>query len=150
MILDLAQSRAQSGDYEQAIATAELIEEDIPTLYPKAQRMVSQWQSAVGIDDSSQNSQTIIEAAKRDITIQPDQAFPYNRGIGKLRDINPGEPQYEEAQQLIDEWSQKILDIATARASRGDRQLAIDTAQYVPYDTAAYGAAQDAIKRWKQ
>ena len=51
---------------------------------------------------------------------------------------------------MIDEWSQKILDIATARARRGDRQLAIDTAQYVPYDTAAYAAAQDAIKRWNQ
>ena len=101
----------------------------------------------MGVDSSSQ---AIIDAAKVDITRFPDQAFPYNRGIGKLREIDSDEPLYGEAQRLIDEWSQEILNIATNRAQQGDTQLAIDTAKYVPQDTAAYRDALAAIDKWSQ
>ena len=147
VILDLAKSRAQSGEYEKAIATVSLIEDDLPLLYPKAQRLLTGWQQDVGVDDSSRS---IINAAKADITKFPNQAFPYNRGIGKLRDIEPDDPLYGEAQDLMNEWSQQILAIAVARAQQGDIQHAIDTAQYVPQDTAAYQASLDAIEKWSQ
>ena len=147
VILDLAKSRAQSGEYEKAIATVSLIEDDLPLLYPKAQRLLTGWQQEVGVDDSSRS---IINAAKADITKFPNQAFPYNRGIGKLRDIEPDDPLYREAQGLMDEWSQQILAIANDRAQQGDIQLAINTAQYVPKDTSAYQASLAAIEKWSQ
>ena len=148
VILDLAKSRAQSGQYEKAIATVSLIEEqDLPVLYPKAQTLLEDWQNVMGVDGSSQE---IIDAAKVDIRRFPNQAFPYNRGIGKLREIEPDEPLYNEAQRLIGEWSQEILNIAKNRAQQGNIPLAIDTAKYVPQDTAAYQDAVAAIDKWSE
>ncbi|NET11069.1 MAG: hypothetical protein F6K16_41575 [Symploca sp. SIO2B6] len=144
-ILDLAKSRAISGEYAEAIAAAQLIEIDFPTLYQQAQALIKDWEQ---YEDTGASHQEMIETVRS--TIRGDSASSYNRAIGRLRSIQLGQPKYEEAQQLIDEWSWEILDIANWRATRGNFYPAIDAASLVPEGTAAYQDAKDAIAEWRQ
>ncbi|MGK7891898.1 MAG: caspase family protein, partial [Leptolyngbyaceae cyanobacterium] len=60
IILDLAKARAQSGEYEQAIGAASLIEPDIPGVYQQAQTLIQTWQQYV---DTGVSNQEVIDGA---------------------------------------------------------------------------------------
>jgi hypothetical protein len=92
-------------------------------------------------------SQKILENAQAQI--DPGQASSYWRAIEQVRQIDPNQPLYTEAQEAIARWSQAILDLAQRRADNGQIQFAIDAAQLVPETSPAYETAQQRIAVWE-
>jgi hypothetical protein len=122
-----------------------MVPQDDPSVYAKAQQKIQQW----GILTQQQRqNQGLIQAAKKQI--QPNQANSYRRAIATLRKIPSGQPGYNTAQNLIEQWSRTIYLMAQSRAWRGNYQAAIQTAAFVPTGTTSSDAAQKAIAKWQQ
>ncbi|HLO87766.1 MAG TPA: caspase family protein [Nostocaceae cyanobacterium] len=143
MIFDLAKERAQQKQYSDAIAAAQLVAPDEP-IYPQAQAAISQWQQEA---KQYLSNLTLLDAANA--LIKPGQASSYNRAIDVAKKVPPGQPGYDIAQKSINQWSEKILELAKNRAAQGDFSAAIATAALVPEVTTAYEDAQDAIQKWQ-
>jgi uncharacterized caspase-like protein len=143
MILDLAEGRAKEKEYTNAIAAAQLVSPN-QALYPQAQAAIRQWQLEA---QQYVGNQTVLEAAQA--LIRPGQASTYNRAIEVARRVPPGQPGFESAQKLINQWSETILELAKSRAERGNIAAAIETATLVPEVTAVYEDAQEAIQKWQ-
>jgi hypothetical protein len=144
MILELAQAQAKQGKYENAIATAQLITKKEP-LHTQAQTVIQKWQLEA---KQYVSNKTLLDAATA--LIIPEQASTYNRAIEVAKKIQKGQPGFEIAQTSINQWSEKILDLAKIRATQGDFNAAVATAILVPKVTIAYEDAQDAIQKWQQ
>ena len=140
IILDIAEGRATSGNLDGAIAAAKVMPYDNAEFYQKAQERVAFWQQR-------QQSRNIITAAQA--IPRTGQASSYQQGIVKLREVPIEHPEYETAQRLADEWSDRIFSIAQARAAQGRPEAAIQAAVLVPAGTTAYEPTQQAIKRWQ-
>lgn len=82
--------------------------------------------------------------------IKPNQASGYSQAIVIAQKIPSKDPQYNQAKKEIDGWSQKILDIANARAKQGNYTEAVSAAQLVPTNVNVSGKAKDAIQDWKE
>lgn len=145
VILDLAEGRAKQGNFQAAIAAAQLVPKDNPSLYTKAQKQIEQWQV---LFKQQQKNQAIIQAARQEV--ERYQASSYNRAISILRQVPPAQPGYIEAQELISQASRTIYLIANSRAARGNFEQGIETAALVPKDTPNYQDAQKAIARWRK
>ena len=140
VILDLAQGRAANGDFDDAIAAAGLVPQDQGSIYAQAQAEIQQWQQ------QKVNRQILQDAQAR---LQPDQATSFEEAIKLAQQVPAGTPEYEVAQQRIDQWSGDILVIARARAADGQLPGAIAAAELVPPGTSAYDQAQEEIQRWQ-
>lgn len=143
IILEIAQNRAQKGDYSQAIAAAKLIGEDFPN-YLQARTAIEDWMIKAKL---YRRNQTLIDAAKN--LIKTGQASTYNRAIEVAKTVGKDQPGYEEALESINNWSQEILAIAKQRAARGQFKSAIAAANLVPENTNSYNEAQTAIQEWQ-
>ncbi|HEY9691549.1 MAG TPA: caspase family protein [Oculatellaceae cyanobacterium] len=144
VILDLASSRAQQGNFAGAIAAAKLIEPNLP-VYVESQSAIATWQQ---LAQQQRTNKIILQAAKK--LIVPGQASSYNRAITAAAQVPPNQPVYFQAQKSIKQWSQQIYLIAQSRALEGELQNAIATATLVPPNTPTYQVAQKAINKWKQ
>ncbi len=144
VILDLAQARANTGEYEDAIASARLIPPSQEDAYAQAQQFIQQWQQNITQTSATQDA---IEQASA--LIQPDQASSYNDAIAQLRRIQPDQPGYEAVRAQINQWSKDILQIAYARLNDGDVYKAINAAALVPDDAEVYLEAREAIEGWR-
>ncbi len=140
VILDVAEGRATSGNLDSAIAAASVMPYDNAEFYQKAKDRIAFWKQR-------QNSRVIIAAAQQ--IPRSGQASSYQKGIVKLREVSIEHPEYETAQRLADEWSQRIFSIAQARAAQGRLREAVQAAVLVPAGTSAYEPTQQAIKRWQ-
>ncbi|MEL6940949.1 MAG: hypothetical protein AAFO84_17355, partial [Cyanobacteria bacterium J06598_1] len=140
IILDIAEGRATSGNLSGAIAAANVMPYDNAELHQKAKERIVFWQQR-------EQSRGIIQAAQA--IPRSGQASSYQKGIVKLAEVSIEHPEYETAQRLSDEWSDRIFSIAQARAAQGRRQAAIQAAVLVPAGTTAYEPTQQAIKRWQ-
>jgi hypothetical protein len=140
VILDLAAGRAAQGNLNSAIAAAQLVPRDRPEVYSAAQQSIARWQQ-------QQTNQNILQQARS--AIRRNQASSYNRAITIARQIPANQPLHNEAQQLVGEWSQAILDLARSRANQGQLNSAVQTAALVPANTPAHAAAQEAIASWR-
>jgi hypothetical protein len=143
MILELAQAQAKQRKYETAVATAQLITKKEP-LYSQAQTVIQKWQLEA---KQYVSNKALLDAAKA--LIIPEQASTYNRAIEVTKKIPKGQPGFEIAQTSINQWSEKILNLAKTRATQGDFTAAIATAKLVPEVTIAYEDAQDVIQKWQ-
>lgn len=142
-ILDIAKSRALEGKITAAIAAAKLVPDDRPVLYKEAQLLINNWQKS----SSPQFNQEILQKAKK--LAKGEQASAYNQAIALVSKITNGE-EYKEAQQLINQWSEKILQLAQTRAEKKQYKQAIQAASLVPEKTPTYSAAQKAITEWQK
>lgn len=140
IILDIAEGRATNGNLADAIAAARIMPYDNAQLYQKAQERIVFWQQR-------QRSQETIAQARA--IPESGQASSYQKGIVKLQEVPIEHPEYETAQRLADDWSERIFSIAQARAAQGRQQAAVQAAILVPAGTAAYEPAQQAIRRWQ-
>jgi hypothetical protein len=140
VILDLASGRAAEGNLPAAIAAAQLIPPERQALYAQAQERIQVW-------EQRQRSRDLIRDAQQ--IPRSGQASSYQQGILVLQQIPTGQPEYQTAQALIDDWSQKMLSIAQARAAQGKTSEAINAATLIPKGTAAYDQAQADITRWQ-
>ncbi|MEO0759675.1 MAG: caspase family protein [Cyanobacteria bacterium J06648_16] len=140
VILDMAEGRAAGGNLEGAIAAAQLVPTDQETVSRQAQQRIAFWQQR-------QRSRRIIQEAQG--IPRTGQASTYQEAIFLLQQVPAGQPEYASAQGLIDEWSQKMLSIARARAAQGRNEAAAQAAALIPKGTAAYDQAQTDIQRWR-
>jgi hypothetical protein len=144
MILDLAEGRAKQRQYASAIAAARLITKD-EAPYAKAQAAINLWRLE---GKQYVSNKTLLDAANA--LIKSGQASTYNRAIEVAKKVPADQPGFDTAQKSINNWSEKILDLAKRRATEGERNAAIATAALVPEETAAYEDAQDAIQKWQK
>ncbi|MEH1944042.1 MAG: caspase family protein [Nostoc sp.] len=144
MILDLAEGRAKQRQYASAIAAARLIAKD-EAPYAKAQAAINLWRLE---GKQYVSNKTLLDAANG--LIKSGQASTYNRAIEVAKKVPPGQPGFDTAQKSINNWSEKILDLAKRRAAEGELNAAIATAALVPEETGAYEDAQDAIQKWQK
>ncbi|MEH2170934.1 MAG: caspase family protein [Nostoc sp.] len=144
MILDLAEGRAKQRQYASAIAAARLITKD-EAPYAKAQAAINLWRLE---GKQYVSNKTLLDAANA--LIKSEQASTYNRAIEVAKKVPSGQPGFDTAQKSINNWSEKILDLAKRRATEGERNAAIATAALVPEETGAYEDAQDAIQKWQK
>ncbi|MBK4732701.1 caspase family protein [Oxynema sp. CENA135] len=142
VILDIAISRAQQGNYEGAVAAGNLVPKDRPQLQKEVQVRMPEWERQA---QTAEKNREILQEAQS--LVRRGQASSYNRAIALARQITPGQPQYEQARTLIERWSDTILQIAQYRASRRRFSTATQAAQLVPQDTAAYPAAKELLER---
>ncbi|MEO1620513.1 MAG: caspase family protein [Cyanobacteria bacterium J06632_3] len=140
IILDIAEGRATSGDLDGAIAAANVMPPDNAEFRQKAEDGIAFWQQR-------QRSREIIAEAQQ--IPKSGQASTYQQGIVKLREVPIEHPEYETAQRLADDWSERIFSIAQARAAQGRSRAAIQAAILVPAGTTAYEPTQQAIRRWQ-
>ncbi|MEA5420788.1 caspase family protein [Spirulina sp. CCNP1310] len=145
VILDLAKGRANQGQFDGAIAAAQLIPANQTAAYAAAQQSIGQWTQNAVIQ--KENAEKIREARR---LIRYTQASSFLQGINLLKTIPQGQPGYQQAQELIRLWQEQIYLIANSRAARGDFEQAIATARLVPTDAPSHAAAQTAISRWER
>ena len=145
VILDLAEGRAKQGQFDKAMATAQLVPQDNQSIYNQTQQAMASWREKAQV----QRTNNIIIQGARGL-IKPGQASSYNLAIRAARKVPPNQPGFAEAQQLISQWSQTIYQTAQSRASQGRLDDAIQTAALVPENTPAYTPAQKAIVQWKK
>lgn len=132
----------QASDFVEAIKSARRIRKDQP-LYDEAQADIERWSRV--ILDMAQG-----RAERGNNGSTPTAAGNYNSAIATALLVPTDQAEvYNQAQQAIALWSQKILDLANDRAGDDNLNLAIQTAQLVPPNTPAYGAAQEAIAKWQ-
>lgn len=145
VILDLAQGRAASQNFAEAIATAKLVPDDDPVIYKTTQQAIASWQLMA---QQYPKNQAVIQEAKAQL--QSNQASSYRRGINILSKIPPNQPGYTQAQKLIEQWSRTIYLIAQSRASQGKLENAIETVALIPSGTSSFESAQKVLLKWKQ
>ncbi|MGF1512132.1 MAG: hypothetical protein ACFB5Z_00320 [Elainellaceae cyanobacterium] len=143
-VIDLAEARAQSGNYVDAIGAARLIPPSVAVVHERAQARIQQWEQQLGQGSTQQSLLASAEAL-----IQPNQASSYNEAIAHLRLIERRDADYAQAQDLIDRWSSDILDLAHGRAYEGRFTSAISAASLVPQDATVYVDAREAIADWQ-
>jgi hypothetical protein len=140
VILDLAEGRAATGNFDGAIAAASLVPADQADTYAQAQSSVQHWQQRKTNRQLLQQAQAML---------QPDQATSFKDAIALAQQIPADFPEYAVAQERISQWSQDILVIARARAAAGDLPGAMAAAERVPPNTSAYDQAQQEIQTWQ-
>ena len=143
-ILDIANGRAARGDFQGAIGAAKLMPDVNEPVYNQSKEAIAQWEE---LSKSQKVNAALLSAAKRQI--KRGAASSYSKGIQQANKIQPGQPKYEEAQQLIGEWSETILKIAQLRGSQGKLKEAVEAASLVPSGTKSYQQAQKNIANWK-
>ena len=143
-ILDIANGRAARGDFQGAIGAAKLMPDVNGPVYNQSKEAIAQWEE---LSKSQTVNAALLSAAKGQI--KRGAASSYSKGIQQANKIQPGEPKYEEAQQLIGQWSETILKIAQLRGSQGKLKEAVEAASLVPSGTKSYQQAQKNIANWK-
>lgn len=143
-ILDIANGRAARGDFQGAIGAAKLMPDVNEPVYNQSKEAIAQWEE---LSKSQKVNAALLSAAKGQI--KRGAASSYSKGIQQANQIQPGEPKYEEAQQLIGQWSETILKIAQLRGSQGKLKEAVEAASLVPSGTKSYQQAQKNIANWK-
>lgn len=143
-ILEIAQSRANSGNFQSAINAAKLVPNLNEPIYTQAQDAISKWETSAKREQV--NNETLKKAQGK---ITRGLASSYNQAIDLASEVKPTDPKYDQAQQLIREWSDVIFKIAQLRASQGRYPQAVEAAKLVPPNTPSYQDAQNAIADWK-
>ncbi|MBE9152536.1 hypothetical protein, partial [Coleofasciculus sp. LEGE 07092] len=59
-------------------------------------------------------------------------------------------PLYSEAQRMLEEWSEVILNIAQQKINQGDQSNAVEIASQVPVSSPLYPEAQAQIATWQK
>ncbi len=145
-VVDLAEARAQVGNYVDAIGAAQLIPPTVAAVYPRAQERIQQWQQQ--LSQGGRPGQRSLVASAEAI-IKPSQASSYSEAIAHLRLVQRRDADYDQAQVLFERWSNNILDLAYERAYEGQLSSAIEAAALVPQDSSVYVEAREAIADWQ-
>ena len=143
-ILDIANGRAARGDFQGAIGAAKLMPDVNGPVYNQSKEAIAQWEE---LSKSQNVNAALLSAAKGQI--KRGAASSYSKAIQQANKIQPDQPKYEEAQQLIGQWSETILKIAQLRGSQGKLKEAVEAASLVPSGTKSYQQAQKNIANWK-
>lgn len=132
----------QAADFVDAINTARQIAPNEPQ-YREAQQYINRWSSIIldmaqGRADRRNDSSTSIAANNFNAAIRTAQMIPAEGSA------------YKPAQDAIAHWSQRLFDLAQARASEGMYDVAIQTVETIPPEAPIYEAVQAAIAEWRE
>lgn len=137
--LDRARDLANAGDLPSAIATAGQITSG-RALSGEAQAAIDEWQGQMRARENWKRAREVA------VTGTPEALAEAIRIANRLPD---GSALRSDANVAIDQWSQQLLDIARAQGE-SDIPRAIETARLVPRGTAAYSAAREQIRAWRE
>jgi hypothetical protein len=137
--LDQARDLAEGGDLMSAIAVAQKISPG-RALYEEAQADLRGWRNQV------EGQQRLNEAYR--LANNSGSADNLVKAIAVAQKVPTSSGSRAEADVVIRQWSDQILDSARAQAAY-DLPGAIATAQKVPPRTEAYAEAQLQIQTWK-
>ncbi len=157
--LDRADQYASAGDrasLNSAIRTARRIGSGRP-LYQEAQNRIQDWTWQLQLEAGQQRSwnqsesldsqsQQLMRSARRLASQGTPQGLA--SAIKTANQVSESSLERPEADQVIDQWSRRILEIAQQRA-KVDRAGAIAIAQQIPSFASAYADAQFQIQTWK-
>ncbi|NJK37759.1 MAG: hypothetical protein HC920_08350 [Oscillatoriales cyanobacterium SM2_3_0] len=136
--LDQAQQLASEGRYTQAIAIANQVKPGI-VLYDQAQTNIGRWQAQVQDIQNIQNAEQ---------TASNGTADSLATAIQLASRVSLSSSWRSQADQLIDEWSQELLQIGLDQSTY-NVEGAIVTLRRIPYGSSAYYAAQEQIRDWE-
>ena len=145
VIMDMAHGRAKAGDWTGAIATAQILPPVNQKVYKDAQIWINRWQQSIQQRDANLQQ---IQKARR--LLRPNQATTYRQAIDTIKSIPSGQPAYELVQELTNNWTAEIWQIAQRRANNGDFSGAIAAANLLPENTPIFTQAQPIISLWRQ
>jgi hypothetical protein len=137
--LDRAKDLANAGDLPSAIATAQQIASG-RALSGEAQAAIDDWQGQIRARENWKKAREVA------VTGTPEALAEAIRIANRLPD---GSPLRGDANVAIDQWSEQLLDIARAQGE-SDIPRAIETARLIPRGTAAYSAAREQIRSWRE
>jgi hypothetical protein len=144
--LDQAQEYARSGNLSAAIATAEQIKPG-RTLYNDAQAKIRSWRDTIQAAVVQAQAQQNLQDAYRLANSGSSSALV--EAIQVADRVPPSSKLRGDADTLINQWSQQLLDMATTQAGY-DITGAIALAQKIPARAQVYGTAQNQIASWKK
>jgi soluble cytochrome b562 len=138
--LDQARQIASSGDLASAIKAAEQIASSGRALSSEAQASIDDWQGQVRARQNWRKAREVALAGTPEALSEAIQLADRVPSRSLLRnDVNPA----------IDQWSQQLLDIARSQ-SQSDITQGIETAKLIPQGSAAYSAAREQIRNWRE
>jgi tetratricopeptide (TPR) repeat protein len=138
-IMERAESFANSGNLRNAVEMAGRIRSG-RAMYAQAQVKVRDWESQLQATDN-------LSAARRLANSNNPESLL--GAIAAAARVPRSSPLRDEARSLMNEWGDRILDIAR-RAAISDIPRAISIAQTIPSNTSAYGSARSEIQGWRQ
>ncbi len=138
-ILNQAQAQAAAGNLNAAIAIAGRIAAG-RALYPQAQAQIKVWQETI-------QAQQIISSASN--LAAPGTLDGLTQAVQLLKQVPTGTPLGSQATNLINQFSNSILNLAISVAPNNP-QAAITAAAQIPPQADAYSRAQQYIKTWGQ
>lgn len=144
-ILAEANQFARSGNLQQAIATAQQIESG-RALYEEAQTSIQEWQSQIIQTAQRQQGANQIRLAVDRATVGTPSALA--SAIQVANQVDAGNPSRAEADRMINQWSEMLLQIAQQEAAR-DLERAIAVAELIPPQTTAFAPAQLQLREWR-
>ncbi len=128
------------------------------SLYSEAQGQIQDWRSQIQAQKDRQRAQQLFEStdpqsrqllqqARREANRGSSQALA--AAIAIVNQVSDFSESRIQADQAIDQWSQKLLAMARNRA-KSDIPAAIAIAQQIPSFTGAHAEAQFLIQDWRQ
>lgn len=138
-VLDQAISLGNSKDYSGAIQAAEQIDRG-RVLYPEAQDNIRKWRQEIQAQKDLQEAYLIAQGKTPQALAS---ALEVVRKIPSSTDVS------NQSQQALNNWSYKLLSMAQDQARQASLQEAIDLARMIPVESAAYDAAQNQIRAWR-
>jgi hypothetical protein len=138
--LDQARELAQSGNLPAAISAVQPIASSGRALSGEAQAAIDDWGGQIRAKENWQKAQAIASASTPEALVEAMRLADRVPNSSILRmDVN----------LAIDQWSRQLLDIALS-LGQSDINRGIETAKLIPRSSAAYAAAQEQIKTWRQ
>ncbi|MBD2605475.1 chromosome segregation ATPase [Scytonema hofmannii FACHB-248] len=138
--LDQARDIARSGDLASAIKAAEQIASSGRALSGEAQASIDDWRGQIRARQNWRQAREVALAGTPEALSEAIQLADRVPSRSLLRnDVNPA----------IDQWSQQLLDIARSQ-SESDITQGIETAKLIPQGSAAYSAAREQIRNWRE
>lgn len=137
-VLDQAQQLASEGNLGQAIAVAKQVRPGV-VLYSEAQNDISRWQTQLQDIQSLESARSTAEAGTTDA---------FGVAIQRASEVSLSSRWRSQADQLIDDWSQQLLQIGLDQSTYNLEQ-AIATLSKIPYGSSAYYTAQERIQDWE-
>lgn len=138
--LDQARELADSGNLPAAISAAQQVAVSGRALSREAQTAIEDWQGQIRAREDWKQAREVALAGTPEALAE---AIRLGNRVSKRSILRM------DANIAIDQWSQQLLDIARSQGE-SDITRAIETAKLIPRGTAAYSAAREQIRTWRE
>jgi hypothetical protein len=138
-IMERAESLANEGRLRSAVEMASRIGSG-RAMYAQAQRRARDWDSQLQAKDNLAAARGLANSNSPEALLG---------AINAAAQVPRSSPLRDEARSLMNQWGDRMLDIARSVAITNPRR-AIEIAQAIPSSTSTYGSARSEIQGWRQ